>query len=171
MGVEFNLKGLTEFREDLLQASNKSEIQRLNHDIVNTMASVYIRQAKKETPVGPRSVKFMSKGKIKTKRFDSEKTRQSWGVGRYSINGNTGKIEVYNTSSYASFLNDGHRQEVGRFLPWIGEEVGGVRMGAKLKTPWVDGQYMHEKAERLVNKKSRRIMELAFKKWIEKGVT
>ena len=82
----------------------------------------------------------MQNGQVQTKCFDSEHTRQSWSVGRYRLDDRTGRVRVFNTSSYASFLNDGHRQEVGRFLPWIGQSKGGVMQGGRLKKPWVDGK-------------------------------
>lgn len=167
MGVDFNLKDFTDFKDSLIKLSQSGNIQAFNKKVVENMASVYVREAKLNTPVGKRSVKFMQHGKIQTKYFDSEHTRQSWSVGNYQLNNQSGKVEVFNTSSYASFLNDGHRQGVGRFLPWIGQSKGGVMQGGRLKKPWVDGAYMHEKAEKVVNKNAKRIMEITLKKWIK----
>ena len=167
MGVDFNLKDFTDFKDNLIKLSQSGNIQAFNKKVVENMASVYVREAKLNTPVGKRSVKFMQHGKIQTKYFDSEHTRQSWSIGKYQLNNQSGKVEVFNTSSYASFLNDGHRQEVGRFLPWIGQFKGGVMQGGRLKKPWVDGAYMHEKAEKVVNKNAKRIMEITLKKWIK----
>ena len=167
MGVDFNLKDFTDFKDSLIKLSQSGSIQAFNKKVVENMASVYVREAKLNTPVGKRSVKFMQHGKIQTKYFDSEHTRQSWSIGRYQLNNQSGKVEVFNTSSYASFLNDGHRQEVGRFLPWIGQSKGGVMQGGRLKKAWVDGAYMHEKAEKVVNKNAKRIMEITLKKWIK----
>lgn len=167
MGVEFNLKDFADFKDGLIKLSQSGNIQAFNKEVVENMASVYVREAKLNTPVGKRSVKFMQHGKIQTKYFDSEHTRQSWSVGKYQLNSTSGKVEVFNTSSYASFLNDGHRQEVGRFLPWIGQSKGGVMQGGRLKKPWVDGAYMHEKAEKVVNKNAKRIMEITLKKWVK----
>lgn len=168
MSVKFDLKDFTDFKDSLIKLSQSGNIQAFNKKVVENMASVYVREAKLNTPVGKRSVKFMQHGKIQTKYFDSEHTRQSWSVGKYQLNNTSGKVEVFNTSSYASFLNDGHRQEVGRFLPWIGQSKGGVMQGGRLKKPWVDGAYMHEKAEKALSKNAKRIMEITLKKWIEK---
>lgn len=168
MSVKFDLKDFTDFKDSLIKLSQSGNIQAFNKKVVENMASVYVREAKLNTPVGKRSVKFMQHGKIQTKYFDSEHTRQSWSVGKYQLNNTSGKVEVFNTSSYASFLNDGHRQEVGRFLPWIGQSKGGAMQGGRLKKPWVDGAYMHEKAEKALSKNAKRIMEITLKKWIEK---
>ena len=137
MGVEFDMDEFAEFNRSLVKLSQSGSLQNFNKQVVKEMANVYVREAKLNTPVGKRSVKFMQNGKVQTKYFDSEHTRQSWSVGRYQLNERTGRIRVFNTSSYASFLNDGHRQEVGRFLPWIGQSKGGVMQGGRLKKPWV----------------------------------
>lgn len=168
MSVKFDLKDFTDFKDSLIKLSQSGDIQAFNKKVVENMASMYVREAKLNTPVGKRSVKFMHHGKIQTKYFNSEHTRQSWSIGKYQLNNTSGKVEVFNTSSYASFLNDGHRQEVGRFLPWIGQSKGGVMQGGRLKKPWVDGAYMHEKAEKALSKNAKRIMEITLKKWIEK---
>ncbi|MDU7210975.1 MAG: HK97 gp10 family phage protein [Veillonella sp.] len=168
MSVKFDLKDFTDFKDSLIKLSQSGDIQAFNKKVVENMASMYVREAKLNTPVGKRSVKFMQHGKIQTKYFNSEHTRQSWSIGKYQLNNTSGKVEVFNTSSYASFLNDGHRQEVGRFLPWIGQSKGGVMQGGRLKKPWVDGAYMHEKAEKALSKNAKRIMEITLKKWIEK---
>lgn len=168
MGVEFDMEDFAEFNRSLVKLSQSGSLQNFNKQVVKEMASVYVREAKLNTPVGKRSVKFMQNGQVQTKYFDSEHTRQSWSVGRYRLDDRTGRIRVFNTSSYASFLNDGHRQEVGRFLPWIGQSKGGVMQGGRLKKPWVDGAYMHEKAEKALSKNAKRIMEITLKEWIKK---
>lgn len=167
MGVEFDLKEFAAFNSSLVKLSQSGNLQKFNKQVLKELSGVYVREAKLNTPVGKRSVKFMQNGKVETKYFDSEHTRQSWSVGRYRLDDRTGRIRVFNTSSYASFLNDGHRQEVGRFLPWLGQSKGGVMQGGKLKKPWVDGAYMHEKAEKVVSKNAKRIVEITLKKWIE----
>lgn len=167
MGVEFDLKEFAAFNSSLVKLSQSGNLQKFNKQVLKELSGVYVREAKLNTPVGKRSVKLMQNGKVETKYFDSEHTRQSWSVGRYRLDDRTGRIRVFNTSSYASFLNDGHRQEVGRFLPWLGQSKGGVMQGGKLKKPWVDGAYMHEKAEKVVSKNAKRIMEITLKKWIE----
>ncbi|RKW65966.1 MAG: HK97 gp10 family phage protein [Veillonella sp.] len=167
MGVEFDLKEFAAFNSSLVKLSQSGNLQKFNKQVLKELSWVYVREAKLNTPVGKRSVKIMQNGKVQTKYFDTEHTRQSWIVGRYRLSNRTGRIKVFNTSSYASFLNDGHRQEVGKFLPWLGQAKGGIMQGGRLKKPWVDGAYMHEKAEKVVNKNAKRIMEITLKKWVE----
>ena len=167
MGVEFDLKEFAAFNSSLVKLSQSGNLKKFNKQVLKELSWVYVREAKLNTPVGKRSVKIMQNGKVQTKYFDTEHTRQSWIVGRYRLSNRTGRIKVFNTSSYASFLNDGHRQEVGKFLPWLGQAKGGIMQGGRLKKPWVDGAYMHEKAEKVVNKNAKRIMEITLKKWVE----
>lgn len=47
--------------------------------------------------------------------------------------GNTYVVEVSNPVEYASYVEYGHRQDVGRYVPAIGK---------KLKTSWVKGKFM-----------------------------
>ena len=79
-------KDFADFKDGLIKLSQSGNIQAFNKKVVENMASVYVREAKLNTPVGKRSVKFMQHGKIQTKYFDSEHTRQSWSVGRYQLN-------------------------------------------------------------------------------------
>lgn len=59
--------------------------------------------------------------------------RRNWYVSDVKKKGNGLEIEIYNAKEYAVFVENGHRQEVGRYVPAIGK---------KLKKPWVEGKYM-----------------------------
>lgn len=166
--IDFDLDGFKKFEESLQKIKDdKDSLLSLKKDCLKPLAAIYIRTAKLNTPVGPRSVKYKMGNEVKTKRFNSERTRQSWASGPLVVNNREAIIEVYNTSRYASFLNDGHRQKIGRFLPWIGAEVDGVKQGARLVKGWVDGQYMTEKAEDMVQRNARRVLNTAIRKWLE----
>lgn len=65
--------------------------------------------------------------------------RDSWVVGDVEFEGDTVVIEIYNTAvgdkgvPYPLFVELGHRQEPGRFVPAIGK---------RLVASWVDGKFM-----------------------------
>lgn len=80
----------------------------------------------------------------------SEHMRRSWEVGEMAKRRGNYSIPVINSASYASFVNDGHRQTPGRFVPVLGK---------RLVKNWVEGLHMAEKAEASVRKKSNRIMQ------------
>lgn len=51
--------------------------------------------------------------------------------------------------SYASYVNDGHRQQPGRYVPILGK---------RLVENWVDGLNMAEKAEKETERQSKNIL-------------
>ena len=59
--------------------------------------------------------------------------RRQWSVVGPSYAGNVFVIELQNNTEYASYVEDGHRQTPGRYVPAIGK---------RLKASWVPGQHM-----------------------------
>ena len=59
--------------------------------------------------------------------------RRSWQVGNVVRRGNSFEIEVFNTAEYASYVEYGHRQTPGRYVPALGK---------RLKNGWVKGRFM-----------------------------
>ena len=64
--------------------------------------------------------------------------------------GNLYVIEVVNPVSYASYVEFGHRQEPGRFVPAIGK---------RLKISWVEGKYMLTISEKELENIAPRVLE------------
>ena len=56
-----------------------------------------------------------------------------WYISSVKKSGNNLYIEIYNNMEYASFVEYGHRQDVGRYVPAIGK---------RLKNEWVEGKFM-----------------------------
>lgn len=68
--------------------------------------------------------------------------RRAWKVDKQvTVRGNAYTLNLYNdvksrenaTVNYSPYVEFGHRQEVGRYIPAIGK---------KLKEPWVEGRHM-----------------------------
>lgn len=59
--------------------------------------------------------------------------RRQWSVVGPSYLGNVFVIELKNNAEYASYVENGHRQTPGRYVPAIGK---------RLKASWVPGQHM-----------------------------
>lgn len=59
--------------------------------------------------------------------------RKQWSVIGPSYTGNAFVIELRNNADYASYVENGHRQTPGRYVPAIGK---------RLKASWVPGQHM-----------------------------
>lgn len=98
-----------------------------------------------ETPIEECAKEIAARLKAKVRRRtpvgkypeESGKTggtlRKNWRVGEIKRVGDTYYVEVVNPTEYASYVEFGHRQEPGRYVPAIGK---------KLKKGWVKGEFM-----------------------------
>ena len=132
--------------EELLKKTNElqNNISSLNEEITDNLAQHYLAEAIANTPVG--AIAISPDGKY---RSESEHMRRSWEAER--INDST--VKVQNSASYASYVNDGHRQRPGRFIPVLGK---------RLTKSFVKGLHMQEKAEAATRRASEKIMKNAL---------
>ena len=63
--------------------------------------------------------------------------------------GNEYRIHVYNATEYAIYVEYGHRQQVGKYVPALGK---------KLKKGWVEGRFMLTKSEILLGDEAEKII-------------
>ena len=94
----------------------------LKNEVKNSVRNVgetYKRNAESRTPV------------------QSGEVRRSWQLKGPFFAGSDITIELRNSKNYASFVENGHRQTPGRYVPAIGK---------KLKASWVPGQHFLQKA-------------------------
>lgn len=77
--------------------------------------------------------------------------KNKWYLSGVARRGNDVTISIINPALYASFVEYGHWQEVGRFVPGHWEPgvekdrfvyEQGAKSGMVLKNPWVEGHYM-----------------------------
>ncbi len=81
--------------------------------------------------------------------------RRSWAATPTVKTNNGVEKSLINTAEYASFVNYGHRQEVGRYVPAIGK---------RLVRPWVKGKFILERA---INRVEKALIR-EFKKEVER---
>ena len=86
---------------------------------VKNVGETYKRNAESRTPV------------------KSGELRRSWQLKGPFFTGSDITVELKNGKNYASFVENGHRQTPGRYVPAIGK---------KLKASWVPGQHFLQKA-------------------------
>lgn len=72
--------------------------------------------------------------------------------------GNSYMIIVENPVKYASYVEYGHRQEPGRYVPALGK---------RLKASWVEGKYMLTISEKELESQLPAIIERKMKKFLE----
>ena len=136
--------------EELLKKTNElqNNISSLNEEFTDNLAQHYLAEAIANTPVG--AIAISPDGKY---RSESEHMRRSWEAER--INDST--VKVQNSASYASYVNDGHRQRPGRFIPVLGK---------RLTKSFVKGLHMQEKAEAATRRASDKIMKNALDEYL-----
>ena len=66
-------------------------------------------------------------------------------------------VEIINPVHYASYVEYGHRQEVGRFVPAIGKQ---------LKKGWVPGKFMMTISEQELQAQAPKVLEAKLKKYL-----
>ena len=163
--LDFDFSGIETFQQNLERMADPAQLAGVMNSVANRMGAIYLREAKMKTPVGPRSIQMLvghdSKGnpKYETHYFDTQNMRRSWFMGKpFFHDGN---------SRYASYVDDGHRQKVGQFLPFIGEGwQGGKVHGARLKKSWVDGLNITLHAKNVVEDNANNIMNSGFNAWL-----
>ena len=85
--------------------------------------------------------------------------RQSWFITDIVKNGDTYEIVICNNKEYASYVEYGHKQKPGRYVPAIGK---------RLTANWVDGKKMMTKSaaafEAMIDEIIRQAVEEMLKK-------
>ena len=133
--VKVNTDELKAFVEQLKKVATRDFIAELAKDV----AARYLRRVVKNTPV------------------DQGNLRRSWDVEVKEMS-NGYEITVKNSAEYASYVEYGHRQTPGRYVPAIGK---------RLKKSWVDGVFFVTKSELEMEAQLPRIIENKMNKWLK----
>ena len=96
---------------------------------------------------------------IKSTPSDTGNLRRNWTVSDVRKNGENYEIEVSNSAEYASYVEFGHRQTPGRFVPAIGK---------RLKKSWVKGKFMLTISENELQKQAPAVIEKKITEWLKK---
>lgn len=143
--VTVDFRGFTELQKRI-EELNGVQLQVAQQQSMKDMAAVYLAEAKENTPT--RGVQTVERNGV-TITTNSEHMKRSWNAGAVEQDGKEYKVKVFNTASYASYVNDGHRQQPGRYVPILGK---------RLVDNWVDGLNMAEKAEKETERQSKSIL-------------
>lgn len=150
MKIKVDTRELREFQEKLRKMSQKAEVVKLQEDIAKDLAARLLRKVIKRTPVGTDvyidmlvwrrqkdGTAKVVKNKDGTPKVKSTRVygflRSNWRTRNGKIGLNVVSIEVSNNVFYASYVEYGHRQTPGRYVPAIGK---------RLVNNWVDGKFM-----------------------------
>ena len=88
---------------------------------------------------------------------DTGELRRSWTVGTVEKRGDLYYIEVINPLEYAQYVEYGHRQTPGRYVPAIGK---------KLKKSWVPGKHMLKLSTEELQRQAQPFVEKKINQWL-----
>lgn len=152
--------GKVDYRElkdlrDKLEQFQKVDMEKFCSDMAKEIAARLLRRVKKRTPVGEYEVITYRTKDGRTITFNEGKQggtlRNNWKIkNTVTKKGVVYEIEVFNPIEYASYVEYGHRQQVGRFVPHIGK---------RLKSGWVEGQFMLKISEEEVQAIAPKLLE------------
>lgn len=130
---------LKRFQKDIEKIVDNAERDRFFIRTTNFVANNVMAKAKELTPVHDYSVPPYA---VETGRMGGT-MRNAWHTKPCKKRrGDSYFANVANEMKYASYVNYGHRQKVGRYVRVLGK---------RLKKPFVKGQYMLENAEQEVD--------------------
>ena len=152
--------GKTDFSELRQLSENLQKMEQVAsgdfcEQMAKELAARLLRRVKKRTPVGEyESITYETKDG-RTYSFNEGKTggtlRNAWTIqSKVTQKGNVYEIEITNPTEYASYVEYGHRQQPGRFVPQIGK---------RLKSAWVPGQFMLTISEQEVQNLAPKLIE------------
>lgn len=137
---KFDFSGFEQLGESINKAVDERVVERFIRDFLLEMAYRAERKIKKRTPA------------------DTGDLRRNWRVGKVERRGNGYIVEIFNNTKYASFVEYGHRQEVGRYVPAIGK---------RLKEPWVEGRFMMTISMKEIERELPKYLEKRQKELLE----
>lgn len=121
--------------QDRLQNLERIDLDKFCRDVSKELAARLLALVIPRTPVGKypkgagKNGGTLRRGWTGGKNIGAEAYARSLPIAK---TGNAYTVEVINPVEYASYVEFGHRQTPGRFVPAIGK---------RLKESWVEGQY------------------------------
>lgn len=128
---------------------------------VNELAGRVLGKVKKKTPVGEGVYAVDPTTGARQKIAAGGTLRRGWNATPSERRGGTYEAKVLNNVKYASYVEYGHRQHVGQFVPVLGK---------RLTKSWVPGQHMLQKSHDEVKKDVEKIVRRRFRQYLRKGV-
>ena len=136
MSVEVDVRQLEELAKRIGRFT-KQDVDRICIECAKEIARRLLRKVKVRTPA------------------DRGRLRDSWRIERVYKDGTEYVAEIINSMEYASYVENGHRQEPGRFVPAIGK---------RLVKSYVPGKYMLRISEQEVQKEADKFVQNRIEK-------
>lgn len=168
---KIDMNALRSFQRDLNKLADEDAVNAFCEECAKELAARLLRKVIKRTPVGDytkeievtakRDSKHHKKGDTYTKKVNPSGKqggilRRGW-TAKINHFGGVYVIEIINPVDYASYVEYGHRQTPGRYVPALGKQ---------LKHRWVKGRFMLTISEQEIRESAPKILEDKVNKFL-----
>ena len=140
---------LKAFKEKLENSLQGKELDLFIEQCTKEIAARILKGAIDRTPIGNYSNLAIKTGKV------GGTLRRGWSIGDCGWHGKTFVVEIINPIQYAEYVEYGHRQTPGRYVPALGK---------RLVNGWVEGKFMLTLAEKDVKGITPKLLEARLEK-------
>ena len=155
MKLNINISEFKRFTEKNVKKL-KENYDKAIDDSLSELGGRLLNKVIRKTPVG-KSIKEKIDTKIQTV-YTGGNLRRSWYISKLIKTDDKRFITLYNVARYAVYVEYGHRQTPGRFVPVIGK---------KLKASWVKGRFMMTNSVTEINKIRQAVFNKNLAKYME----
>ena len=148
-GCDF--RELKDFQKKL-QKLEKTDFDAFCEATAKELAARLLAKVTERTPTGEYALETGKNGGT---------LKRNWTVGAVEKQGNIYQVEIINPIYYASYVEFGHRQEPGRFVPAIGK---------RLKSGWVKGKFMLTISEQELERDAPKILEKKLTQFLKNSL-
>lgn len=154
----FDYRQVKQFRDNLEQLDREKDefLQSCAKELAARLLTLVIRRTPKDTGTLKRGWTTQRAGSG-AEGLKSNSGRQFAETIKVHHFGDTYVVEIINPVEYASYVEYGHRQQPGRYVP---------ALGVRLKKGWVKGKWMMTVSEKEIQAAAPRILEKKLEKWL-----
>lgn len=153
-----DFRDLENFRQNLEKTFGGNQVDLFIEACAKELAARLLAKVIKRTPTGQYPADSGKKGGTLKRGWTGGKSQAAnTYANSLKVNhfGDTFVVEIINPVEYAPYVEFGHRQTPGRFVPAIGK---------RLKQSWVEGKFMLTISEQEIESDAPRILENKLKK-------
>lgn len=160
-----NFKKLKQFEANLEALNEHKDL--FMQQMANDLAAMFLAEVKKRTPVGKGTFEVVgkikrgkNKGKVKLKKISQGGSlRKSWYIVKAIKHRDYYIASIFNPMEYAAYVENGHRQKVGRYVPILGK---------RLKANFVEGHHMMKLSAELVEQEGYAYVQQRFYEFLRR---
>ena len=154
----FDYRQVKQFWDNLEQIDREKDefLQSCAKDLAARLLALVIRRTPKDTGALKRGWTTQRAGSG-AEGLKSNSGRQFAETIKVHHFGDTYVVEIINPVEYASYVEYGHRQQPGRYVP---------ALGVRLKKGWVKGKWMMTVSEKEIQAAAPQILEKKLEKWL-----